>query len=75
MLATYTSNSNTWVMGEEQIQAEMADATVSITVSWAQGDEKLLTASIHNLQRITLPVEGTFYCSLLYFQGYELSRY
>lgn len=52
-----------------------SDAAVGITVSWAQGDEKLLTAFIHNLQRITLPVVGTLYCSLLYLQGYEHSRH
>lgn len=75
MVATHTSNSNTWVMGEEWIQAGMAGAAVGITVSWAHGDEKLLTAFTHNLQRKTLPVVGTSYCSLLYFQGSEHSRY
>lgn len=62
-------------MGEEQIQAEMALMLQLVSLSWAQGDEKLLTAFIHNLQRITLPVVGTLYCSLLYLQGYEHSRH
>lgn len=75
MLTTHTSNSNTWVMGEEWIQAGMAGAAVGITVSWAQGGEKLLTAFIRNLQRKTLPVVGTLYCTLLYFQDCEPSRY
>jgi len=30
-----------------------SDAAVGTTVSWAQGDEKLRTAFIHNLHRIT----------------------